>query len=258
MGPRLGRAAAPGRSAAVQGCRRLAVIAAARPVSGAMLTDPRGHSGQHVRIALRDPRYAPSLLRTTPRTSAIAGALVQPGNAPRPLGATGRPSGSEDAHCALEYHRWMVRGTRPLRPDGFRYAGVAVPAGLRAHAPSARTLDSCMLPRAALHGRYVARRYRSSGHRQHGHFPPRSRPTWSPASWCAGRGRRWQLQRGGGCSRWWSVDPRPWPDRHRRRGQLTSTDGSPGADRLSRRGQAHRRGLAQHRQRTGSPAPASH
>ncbi|GAA2619521.1 alpha/beta hydrolase [Actinomadura fulvescens] len=79
------------------------------------------------------------------------------------------------AHCALEYHRWLVR-SQP-RPDGIRYTRqmrtpIQVPT-LQLHG----ALDPCMLPSSAQgSGRYVAAPYRWKLIEGTGHFPHQERP----------------------------------------------------------------------------------
>lgn len=79
------------------------------------------------------------------------------------------------AHCALEYHRWLIR-SQP-RPDGIRYGRrmrvpIQVPT-LQLHG----ALDSCMLPASAQgSGRYVAAPYRWKLIEGAGHFPHQERP----------------------------------------------------------------------------------
>jgi pimeloyl-ACP methyl ester carboxylesterase len=79
------------------------------------------------------------------------------------------------AHCALEYHRWLVRSS--VRPDGLRYARrmrapIQVPT-LHLHG----ALDTCVLPRTARGaGRYVEGPYRWHVIDGAGHFPHEERP----------------------------------------------------------------------------------
>ena len=79
------------------------------------------------------------------------------------------------AHCALEYHRWLVR-SQP-RPDGLRYshrmrAPIQVPT-LHLHG----SLDPYVLPRSAQgSGRYVEAAYRWKLIEGTGHFPHEERP----------------------------------------------------------------------------------
>jgi pimeloyl-ACP methyl ester carboxylesterase len=79
------------------------------------------------------------------------------------------------AHCALEYHRWLVR-SQP-RTDGLRYrhrmrTPIQVPT-LHLHG----ALDPYMLPRTAQgSGRYVEAAYRWKLIEGAGHFPHEERP----------------------------------------------------------------------------------
>jgi pimeloyl-ACP methyl ester carboxylesterase len=79
------------------------------------------------------------------------------------------------AHCALEYHRWLMRSLP--RPDGLRYARrmrepIRVPT-LQLHG----SLDRCVLPRSAQgSGRYVEASYRWAPIEGAGHFPHEERP----------------------------------------------------------------------------------
>ena len=79
------------------------------------------------------------------------------------------------AHCALEYHRWLVRSS--VRPDGWRYARrmrapVQAPT-LQLHG----SLDTCVLPETARGaGRYVEGPYRWHVIDGAGHFPHEERP----------------------------------------------------------------------------------
>ncbi len=79
------------------------------------------------------------------------------------------------AHCALEYHRWLIRSLP--RPDGLRYAHrmrtpIQVPT-LHLHG----ALDSCALPRSAQgSGRYVEAPYRWKLLEGAGHWPHQERP----------------------------------------------------------------------------------
>ncbi|MQY05468.1 alpha/beta fold hydrolase [Actinomadura macrotermitis] len=79
------------------------------------------------------------------------------------------------AHCALEYHRWLLR-SRP-RPDGIRYAQrmrgqIRVPT-LQLHG----ALDRFTLPVSAQgSGRYVSAPYRWKLIEGAGHFPHQERP----------------------------------------------------------------------------------
>jgi pimeloyl-ACP methyl ester carboxylesterase len=79
------------------------------------------------------------------------------------------------AHCALEYHRWLVRSQ--FRPDGMRYrrlmrTEIEMPT-LQMHG----ALDTCVLPRTAQgSGRYVAAPYRWRLIEGAGHFPHEERP----------------------------------------------------------------------------------
>ena len=166
--------------------RRLAVLGAAHPVRlrAAMLTDPRGQlRASGYAFAFQTPRYAES--RLTRDEGAYVGQLLE-----RWSGPTWRRTGDhyeavqrcreairipKTPHCALEYHRWMVRSQ--LRPDGFRYARslsepVSAPT-LQLHG----ALDSCMLPRTALgSGRYVAAAYEWRLIDGVGHFPHEEAP----------------------------------------------------------------------------------
>jgi pimeloyl-ACP methyl ester carboxylesterase len=78
-------------------------------------------------------------------------------------------------HCALEYHRWLVR-SQP-RPDGLRYrhrmrVPIQVPT-LHLHG----SLDPYVLPRSAQgSGRYVEAAYRWKLIEGVGHFPHQERP----------------------------------------------------------------------------------
>ncbi|GAA2150188.1 alpha/beta fold hydrolase [Actinomadura napierensis] len=79
------------------------------------------------------------------------------------------------AHCALEYHRWLIRSQ--ARPDGIRYAHrmrapIQAPT-LQLHG----ALDTCILPASARgSGRYVAAPYRWKLIEGAGHFPHEERP----------------------------------------------------------------------------------
>jgi pimeloyl-ACP methyl ester carboxylesterase len=79
------------------------------------------------------------------------------------------------AHCALEYHRWLLRSQ--ARPDGIRYAHrmrapIQAPT-LQLHG----ALDTCTLPSSAQgSGRYVAAPYRWKLIEGAGHFPHQERP----------------------------------------------------------------------------------
>jgi pimeloyl-ACP methyl ester carboxylesterase len=79
------------------------------------------------------------------------------------------------AHCALEYHRWMIRSLP--RPDGIRYSRrmrtpIRVPV-LHLHG----ALDRTVLPRSAQgSGRYVEAPYRWKLIEGAGHFPHEERP----------------------------------------------------------------------------------
>jgi pimeloyl-ACP methyl ester carboxylesterase len=79
------------------------------------------------------------------------------------------------AHCALEYHRWLIRSLP--RPDGVRYAHrmaapIQVPT-LHLHG----ALDPYVLPVSAQgSGRYVAAPYRWKLIEGAGHFPHQERP----------------------------------------------------------------------------------
>jgi pimeloyl-ACP methyl ester carboxylesterase len=79
------------------------------------------------------------------------------------------------AHCALEYHRWLIR-SQP-RPDGLRYnrrmrTPIQVPT-LQLHG----ALDPCVLPRSAQgSGRYVEADYHWKLIEGAGHFPHQERP----------------------------------------------------------------------------------
>jgi pimeloyl-ACP methyl ester carboxylesterase len=79
------------------------------------------------------------------------------------------------AHCALEYHRWLIRSLP--RPDGMRYARlmrtpIRVPT-LHLHGSQ----DGCVLPGSAQgSGRYVEAAYRWRLIEGAGHFPHQERP----------------------------------------------------------------------------------
>jgi pimeloyl-ACP methyl ester carboxylesterase len=79
------------------------------------------------------------------------------------------------AHCAMEYHRWLIRSVP--RPDGVRYAQrmrspIHVPT-LHLHG----ALDPFVLPASAQgSGRYVAAPYRWKLIEGAGHFPHEERP----------------------------------------------------------------------------------
>ncbi|HEU5156008.1 MAG TPA: alpha/beta hydrolase [Streptosporangiaceae bacterium] len=79
------------------------------------------------------------------------------------------------AHCAMEYHRWLIRSLP--RPDGVRYAHrmaapIQVPT-LQLHG----ALDPYILPASAQgSGRYVAAPYRWKLIDGAGHFPHQERP----------------------------------------------------------------------------------
>jgi pimeloyl-ACP methyl ester carboxylesterase len=166
--------------------RRLAVLGAAHPrrLRSAVLTDPRGQlRASSYAFGFQTPRRPESWL--TRDGGAHVGELLD-----RWSGPAWRRTDDHDeavrryreairipktAHCALEYHRWIVRSQ--LRPDGFRYARtlsepITAPT-LQLHG----ALDTCTLPRTALgSGRYVAAEYEWRLIDGVGHYPHEEAP----------------------------------------------------------------------------------
>ncbi|MGI8697016.1 MAG: alpha/beta fold hydrolase [Mycobacteriales bacterium] len=166
--------------------RRLAVIGMPHPLrlQQALLHDPRGQaSASRHTLTFQLPRYAEGLL--TRDEGAYIGQILNDWSGPRwPRTADFADAADRyraamqlpaAAHCALEYHRWLVRSQ--LRTDGWRYRKVmSRPVGvptLQLHGGA----DPNMLARSAQgSGRYVAAPYEWRAFAGIGHFPAEEAP----------------------------------------------------------------------------------
>ena len=162
--------------------QRLVAVAAPHPLRlrQSMLTDVRGQGWavRHV-VGFQVPMWPER--RLVRDDAAFVGGLLRQWSGP------GWPDEQTEtlcrqavqipgvAHCALEYHRWLIRSLP--RPDGLRYAHrmrtpIQVPT-LHLHG----ALDTCLLPRSAQgSGRYVVAPYRWKLIEGAGHFPHEERP----------------------------------------------------------------------------------
>ncbi|MGH3391012.1 MAG: alpha/beta fold hydrolase, partial [Actinomadura sp.] len=162
--------------------QRLVAVSAPHPLRlrQAVRMDPRGQgwAARHV-LGFQLPTWPER--RLVRDDGALAGRLLRDWSAP------GWPDERTEhltrqaiqipgvAHCALEYHRWLIRSLP--RPDGMRYARrmrtpIRVPT-LHLHGAQ----DGCTLPRSAQgSGRYVEAAYRWRLIEGAGHFPHQERP----------------------------------------------------------------------------------
>jgi pimeloyl-ACP methyl ester carboxylesterase len=161
---------------------RLAVVGAPHPLRlrRAVLTDPRGQAWAARHTAAFQVPMLPER-RLVRDDAALVGRLLRDWSGP------GFPDERTEslarrafqipgvAHCAMEYHRWLVRSL--ARPDGLRYA-----RRMRAqiHVPTLQlhgALDRCTLPATAQgSGQYVTAPYRWKLIDGAGHFPHQERP----------------------------------------------------------------------------------
>jgi pimeloyl-ACP methyl ester carboxylesterase len=162
--------------------QRLVAVSAAHPLrlGHSMLTDIR-HQGWAARHVLGFQLPVAPEKRLVRDDAALVGTMLRDWSGP------GWPDAHTEqvyraaiqipavAHCALEYHRWMIRSLP--RPDGIRYSRrmrtpIRVPV-LHLHG----ALDRTVLPRSAQgSGRYVEAPYRWKLIEGAGHFPHEERP----------------------------------------------------------------------------------